>query len=265
MLSAECRVWNEPMTSADTTSCDVFAEGVRFATADGLTLAGELSYPANGEVRGVAWIANPHPFMGGQMSNNVVAALAAGLPAGGWAALRFDYRGNGASDGAPPPGELADRMSAFLATGHAPDDLEKLADVAAADDFLAAELGDLPRAGIGYSFGAYLLSERLRDLAQCRNGGSLNGHDLAAAVAVCPTLATHDFAGLARSDHRRLLICSDNDFATPADRYRDFAAASAGMTTLWFAGADHFFKGRQAQVARAAVEFLDGGMREDWT
>jgi alpha/beta superfamily hydrolase len=232
---------------------------VTFRTADGLRLAGELSYPADVAPAGVAWIANPHPFMGGTMDNNVVRALADPRHAAsraGWAVLRFDYRGVGMSEGHRSGGELADNMSAFLETGHAPDDLQMLADVAAADAFCHRELGDLLRAGIGYSFGAYLLSERLRDLQDCRRGGSLNGHDLSAAVAICPTLTSHDFCGLARSTHRRLLVCADDDFATPPEAIRSFINHAGGIESHWFSGVDHFFKGKEAHVAHAAGQFL---------
>ena len=59
-------------------------------------------------------IAHPHPLYGGSMDNNVV--LAAGRAAGrlGWAALRFNFRGVGASQGgyADGIGEAEDLLAA---------------------------------------------------------------------------------------------------------------------------------------------------------
>lgn len=243
------------MSQLDAPAADVFVESVRFQTADGLTLAGELAYPAEDAVAGVAWIANPHPFMGGRIDNNVIRTLAAALPRAGWASLRFDYRGVGNSEGGGHI-DLAANMSAFLECGHAPDDMEKLADVVAADDFCRRELAGLPRVGIGYSFGAFLLSERLRDLAQCRRGGELNGSDLSAAVAICPTLTSHCFTGLAESPHRRMLICCRDDFATPAESSRAFIARAGDLAVRWFDGADHFFKKRETELAAVVADFL---------
>ena len=44
-------------------------------------------------------IAHPHPLYGGSMDNNVVLAAARAAARLGWAALRFNFRGVGASDG----------------------------------------------------------------------------------------------------------------------------------------------------------------------
>jgi alpha/beta superfamily hydrolase len=52
-----------------------------------------------GAARGVAVIAHPHPLFGGTMHNKVVQTLARACVAEGWQAVRFNFRGVGASGG----------------------------------------------------------------------------------------------------------------------------------------------------------------------
>ena len=49
--------------------------------------------------RGIAVIAHPHPLFGGTMDNKVVQTLARAFIACGWTAVRFNFRGVGASQG----------------------------------------------------------------------------------------------------------------------------------------------------------------------
>ena len=48
---------------------------------------------------GVAVIAHPHPLMGGTMENKVVQTMARACAQAGWLAVRFNFRGVGASQG----------------------------------------------------------------------------------------------------------------------------------------------------------------------
>lgn len=57
-----------------------------------------LKEPA-GERRGVALVCHPHPLGGGTMHNKVVFRVAAGLVDAGLTALKFNFRGVGASTG----------------------------------------------------------------------------------------------------------------------------------------------------------------------
>jgi alpha/beta superfamily hydrolase len=53
----------------------------------------------DGPSRGVAVIAHPHPLFGGTMDNKVVQTLARAFVQSGWTALRFNFRGVGATAG----------------------------------------------------------------------------------------------------------------------------------------------------------------------
>ena len=52
-----------------------------------------------GPARGVAVICHPHPLFGGTMDNKVVQTLARAFVQCGWEAVRFNFRGVGASTG----------------------------------------------------------------------------------------------------------------------------------------------------------------------
>ena len=63
--------------------------------------------------RGVAVIAHPHPLFGGTMENKVVQTLARAFVQTGWQAVRFNFRGVGASQGGYDEGhgELQDLLA----------------------------------------------------------------------------------------------------------------------------------------------------------
>src|SRR4029079_3164155 len=77
---------------------------------DAPSLSGRVSIPvAHGRLEGIlreaaspvaaAVVCHPHPRGGGTMNNNVVYRAAKALIAGGVTALRFNFRGVGASTG----------------------------------------------------------------------------------------------------------------------------------------------------------------------
>jgi Predicted hydrolase of the alpha/beta superfamily len=86
--------------------------------------------------RGIAVLGHPHPLYGGAMTNKVVHTLAAAANHCGLVALRFNFRGVGASDGAFDEGR-----------GETEDAL-------AATAWLRERHPDLPLLLGGFSFGA---------------------------------------------------------------------------------------------------------------
>ncbi len=65
--------------------------------------------PAGAAPRGVVVIAHPHPLFGGTMDNKVVQTLARAFVQCGWSAVRFNFRGVGASAGVHDEGR-AERL-----------------------------------------------------------------------------------------------------------------------------------------------------------
>ena len=100
--------------------------------------------PAAGTTpRGVAVIAHPHPLFGGTMDNKVVQTLARALVHSGWTAVRFNFRGVGASAGTYDAGmgELQDMLAV----------VEQVAPTG-------------PLALAGFSFGAFVTTHALTAL-----------------------------------------------------------------------------------------------------
>lgn len=62
-----------------------------------------IDSPSNRAV-GVAFVGHPHPLFGGTLDNKVAATLARSFVAAGWVAVRPNFRGVGASDGAHDEG-----------------------------------------------------------------------------------------------------------------------------------------------------------------
>ena len=88
--------------------------------------------------RGLALICHPHPLHGGTMDNKVVTTLARAFAQCGWRAVRFNFRGVGASQGVwgEVVGEVEDARAVLA----------------------ALRQGDEPFAVAGFSFGGYVAS-----------------------------------------------------------------------------------------------------------
>ena len=105
-------------------------------TADGLLLEGRLYAPDTDPAAGVV-VCHPHPLYGGDSSNNVVLSICDALVKNNIAALAFNFRGVGGSEGTHDNG------------------VGEQYDVIAALACLKATLPSIQRVGLaGYSFGA---------------------------------------------------------------------------------------------------------------
>jgi alpha/beta superfamily hydrolase len=211
-------------------------------------LEGELVYPETEAPRGVAVLAGPHPLLGGDLRNNVVRGVGDGLAARGIVALRFNYRGVGGSEGTPA--DVARHLAAFWQTSHVPDEMDLCHDVHGAIDFARRAAGsDLSLALIGYSFGCALLPHALSDETS------------PALVLIAPTLDKHDYSPYFSVNLPVLGIASEDDFATPAGRIREWFGRLPGPARLLLQKLDnHFFRGNEAWLAGVIGDFLE----EQW-
>lgn len=91
----------------------------------------------------LAVVAHPHPLYGGTMDNKVVQTLSRAFVQSGWHCLRFNFRGVGQSEGVHDDG-----------VGET-QDLLNLVDQVAPDG---------PLALAGFSFGAFVACQALKDL-----------------------------------------------------------------------------------------------------
>ncbi len=201
-------------------------EPVRLHTGDGLTLEGELHVADS--VRAAVVLAHPHPLHGGNMRSIVIGALFAGLPAAGVAALRFNFRGVGASEGAYDEGR-GERL-----------------DVIAALDALAEIVGGrgLPLVLGGWSFGA--------DTSLAVDDGRHAGW-----FAVAPPLRHTDAVAAATDPRPKLLAVPERDQFRSPESAREVVASWTNAEVQVVPGADHFLVGRTDRAVELAVEFIN--------
>ena len=199
------------------------AETVLLHTIDGLTLVGELAVPPV-PAWAAAVVTHPHPLYGGDMHNVVVDAMVRALQRAGVAALRFDFRGVGRSEGEHGGGQ------------------DERLDVVAAIDLVAPLAGDGPVVLCGYSFGAAVAA----DVLDPRLGGW---------ALVAPPLGLVG-AGLAGPDHRpKLVLAPAHDQLTPPERMRAATATWSATTVEEVPMADHFLAGATTAVGERVVGF----------
>ena len=214
-------------------------------------LEGRLHYPEEDTPATGVVIAGPHPLLGGDLENNVVAGLAVGLARRGLAVLSFNYRGVGGSEGEPP--DVAAHLAEFWATSHVPDEPAFAADLASAVAFLREVLGEsAPVALAGYSFGCSLLPAAAPPAAPL--------------ALIAPTVGTHDYEAYARCPNPLLVVAPEGDFAADAARLAEWFAGLAGPKWLvrgWWD--DHFFRGYEDRLAETVFAFFrEQGSDRTW-
>lgn len=172
--------------------------------------------PADGQPRrGTAVITHPHPLFGGTMDNKVVQTLARAFVQGGWTALRFNFRGVGASQGQYDEGrgELDDLLA-----------------------LIAAEAPEGPLALAGFSFGSYVASRAAQALWSSR--------EVEKIVLVGTAASRFDVATLPLEAHERTLVVhGEQDDTVPLASVMDWARPQSLPVTV-VPGGGHFFHGQ---------------------
>ena len=196
------------------------------SSSGGIALEAEMHSPS--QPRLVVVIAHPHPQFGGDMHNNVVSALFRAAPGLGVAALRFNFRGVGASTGGHEAG-AGER-----------DDLR------AALDHCADESASLPLAIAGYSFGA----EVALTVDHPRSTGWF------AVSPVFRMFGPNQMVASADDRPKRLVIAEHDQYAPPAgarESTRGWRATTIEVAPM----VDHFFGGGTDAVVEAFGRFVD--------
>ena len=176
--------------------------------------------------RGVAVIAHPHPLFGGTMNNKVVQTLARAFVQCGWTALRFNFRGVGASQGTHDEGR-----------GELDDLLAVVQQVAPSDSTPALALA-------GFSFGSFVVSHAVARLESQRSIDKL--------VLVGVAASRFDVAPLPATLHDRTLVLhGEQDDTVPLAAVFDWARPQRLPVTV-IPGVDHFFHG-QLPLLRSLV------------
>jgi len=194
-----------------------------------LKLEGLIARPVGTQPARGAVVCHPHPLFGGSMHNNVVEAILEALWKSGFATLRFNFRGVGASEGEHSGG------------------VGEVDDGAAAMRFLLSQPGMAGEAAImaGYSFGAAIAM---------RAGAVIN--EVATIAAIALPVSMGDFSAAATSGKKILLLAGDHDAYCPKSGITKLAESCVARLKI-IDGADHFFGGRESALTDALIELLD--------
>ena len=169
--------------------------------------------------QGVALIAHPHPLFGGTLDNKVVQTLARTFVDLGYAAVRANFRGVGATDGVHDEGR---------------GELEDLAAVLA---HAQAEFGNAPPVLSGFSFGSFVqthLAQRVAPERMVLVGVAVKRFD--ARPVPANTLVIHGEVD------ETVPLADVLDWARPQD-----------LPVIVVPGADHFFH-QKLSVLRSIVQ-----------
>jgi alpha/beta superfamily hydrolase len=169
---------------------------------------------------GVALIAHPHSQQGGTLDNKVVQTLAKTFFALGYAAVRFNFRGVGASEGAFDAG-----------IGETDDALTVLA-------YAKSRYGELAVVLAGFSFGAYV---------QTRVAQRVPNYER--LVLIGPAVGRFEVSTV-RED--TIVVHGEQDDVVHLATVLDWARPQQ-LPVVVFPGCGHFFHGRLPQLSRVVT------------
>jgi alpha/beta superfamily hydrolase len=207
-------------------------EAVRFGTADGVSLEGEIRQPETPPV-GSAVVCHAHPRHGGSKDHPILWALRNDLASRGFVVLAFNFRGTMRSAGT-------------YGAGHA-----ETKDVDAAIGRVREEAAG-PTLVCGWSFGANVaLREALTD---DRVGAfALIGLPLESGdVEIPPTPGPSELRAFTRPT---LLLAGEGDVYCPRPRLEALARTMPKAEVVIVPGTDHFLWRREKAVAETVGAF----------
>ncbi len=190
------------------------------------TLQAVRDEPLDKPVRGVAVIAHPHPLFGGTLDNKVVQTLARAFVQCGWTAVRFNFRGVGASEGSYDEGrgEVADMLAVIEQTAAG------------------------PLALAGFSFGAHVTSHAVQALWPARAISKL--------VLVGTAASRFEVATVPVDLHEQTLVVhGEQDDTVPLLAALDWARPQTLPVTV-VPGGGHFFHGQLPLLKCLVVRHL---------
>lgn len=190
-------------------------------------LEGQLERPPLGEPVGVGVVCHPHPQHGGTMHNKVAHTLARAFNRSGFAALRFNFRGVGKSEG-----EFGEGIG-------------EVDDVLAVVDAARQRFSGLPLWLAGFSFGA-AMAVRAANVAGA-----------AGLVSVAP--AAFRFAGKLdqQPDMPWLIVHGEDDELVPIGESVEWVdALDPGPELVVFPETSHFFHGKLVELRETVIDFI---------
>lgn len=183
--------------------------------------------------RGVAVIAHPHPLFAGTMDNKVVQTLARAFVQSGWRAVRFNFRGVGATEGVHDAGR-----------GELDDLLAVIADA-------TAGAAPTPLALAGFSFGSFVVSHAVAALGPQQAPERL--------VLVGTAASRFTVAPIPAELHTRTLVVhGENDDTVPLADVMNWARPQTLPVTV-VPGGSHFFHGQLPLLRNLVARHLVAG------
>jgi alpha/beta superfamily hydrolase len=178
---------------------------------------------------GTAVIAHPHPLHGGTLTNKVVQTLARACVLAGWTAVRFNFRGVGASEGVYDEGR---------------GELEDLLAV------VGARAGEGPLCLAGFSFGAFVTSQAAARLHTSR--------DIQRLMLIGTAASRFDVAPVPAELHvRTLVVHGEQDDTVPLSSVMDWARPQV-LPVMVVPGGGHFFHGQLPMLRELVLRHLRG-------
>jgi alpha/beta superfamily hydrolase len=192
--------------------------------SDSFEIEGRL---AEGDQQKGVVITHPHPLYGGDMHNNVVAAVSRTYQKIGATTLRFNFRGVGGSQ------------------GNYGDGIGEQEDVAAAAAYLKKRgIRQIDLAG--YSFGAWVNALAVNDGLKVDN-----------MIMVSPPVAFIDFKSISNLSSLKLIVTGSRDDIAPADMVEKlYPTWNPTAKFEVIGGADHFYGGYQDKLEAVLADFL---------
>ena len=192
--------------------------------SDGYEIEGRL---AQGDRQIGVVVSHPHPLYGGDMHNNVVAAVCRTYQKIGATTLRFNFRGVGGSQ------------------GNYGDGIGEQEDIRAAVAYLA-DIGTRRIDLAGYSFGGWVNALAVKD-----------GLKVDHMIMVSPPVAFIDFNSLSNLGSLKLIITGNRDEIAPADRVEKlYPAWNPQANFEVIDGADHFYGGYEDKLEAVLANYL---------
>jgi alpha/beta superfamily hydrolase len=183
--------------------------------------------PAGFDGRRAALVCHPHPLFGGTMDNKVVTITARALQEAGYATVRFNFRGVGASAGAFDDGR-----------GETEDAL-------AVADWAERRWPGARLTAAGFSFGAYV-AYRLAGLRAVER-----------LITIAPPVKRFNFAEHPVPPVPWIVIQGDRDEVVDVKAVLEWTRTAAPAPQVRVvAGAEHFFHGRLNDLREAVLASL---------
>ncbi len=191
-------------------------------------------------------ICPPHPFLGGDMENNVLTQISKTLVEHGFIVFRFNYRGIGMSE---TDRDLQEDQKLFWDNSTCPEYENKIyTDCEAAYQEISSVMNNVwPVYVVGYSFGC-LPSLQLS-----------NEHEIKKLCMISPPLSKWklDSELLSNNAQPKKLFYAPDDFACSEQDVRTLYQQLAEPKFIQsFPEADHFFIGKEPALANSITEFL---------